>query len=88
MVLCSDAMLLVTGEIRVTEQSCMYAALNVALHAGYRKLCPDVLSHGAHMHAALGRDNIGNRARKMLELNLSRILHTLQFYLPCQLQQR
>ncbi len=71
MVLRSDAMLLVTGEIRVNEQPCLCAALNVARHAGYRKLCPDVPSHAAHAHAALGRDNIGTLVLKMLELELS-----------------
>ena len=64
-------------KVRVNEQPCMCAALNVADHAGYRNLCPDVLSHAAHTHAALGRDDIGTLVLKMLELELSNFLgHT------------
>ncbi len=70
--LCSDAMLLVTGEIRVTEQPCLYAALNAILHARYRELCTVNLSHAAHMHTALGRDNILNLVCKLLEWELSK----------------
>lgn len=88
MLLRNNAMLLVAGKVRVNEQSCMCAALNATLLAGYRELCTDILSHAAHMHAALGRDNIVKLVCKLLEWELSTILRTRQFYLPCQLQQQ
>ncbi len=40
MLLCNNAMLLVAGKVRVNEQSCMFAALNVALMQGTGSCAP------------------------------------------------
>ncbi len=67
-------MLLVAGEVRVTEQSCMCAALTVTL--SYR-VQEAVLRYSEACCTHVCSVERDNRVRKMLELELSKnIVHT------------